>query len=117
MNQPNSVIIRYDILRSLNWNLITPNYVAVGGICNYPIRILKIRNKTNTNLIFSFDGINDHDAIPANTYDVTDFGANKSEQGGFLELPSLENFYVKAELGVLPTSGKVYITVLYVSQN
>lgn len=116
MNLPNSVRIRYDDLRSLDWTLITANYVGIGASIENPIRILKVCNTTDANLILSFNGLDDKDIFPRHTYNIIDYGANKAFQGGYLELPAGDRIYVKAEDGVVPTLGKIYITLIYASQ-
>lgn len=115
MNLPNAVRVRYEQLRSLDWTLITANYVAVGTALENPVRVLKITNLTDTNLLISINGLTDHDVVPANGFCLYDYGANKSDQGGFLELPAVDRIYVKQEAAP-PTFGLVYVTVIYVSQ-
>lgn len=115
MNLPNSVRIRYEDLRSLGWAAIGANYVAIGTALENPIRILKISNFTDVNLLVSFNGVDDKDIVSANSYSLYDYGSNKSLGGGYLELPAGDRLYVKAE-DLLPSRGNIYVTVMYVSQ-
>ena len=114
MSQANSVRVRYDALRSLDWTLITANYVGVGPAFVYPIRIMKITNSTDAVLLISFDGLDDKDITPGNTYTIYDYGSNRADTGGLLEVSAGDRFYVKAE-GALPSLGKVYVTIIYAS--
>ena len=115
MNLPNAVRVRYEDLRSLDWTLITANYVAVGLPFNNPVCLIKLANDTDVNLLVSLNGLTDIDIAPANSYAVIDYNSNKSNLGGYLEVAAGEIIYVKAESG-LPTGGKFYLTAIYASQ-
>ena len=109
-----SIRATYDVLRSLDWTLVTAHYVAVGPSITNPIRILKIKNGTDADLLISFDGLTDRDIAPSNSYDIIDFGGNSSPNAEALEFPGNGYFYVKAANN-LPTMGKIYFTVIYVN--
>jgi hypothetical protein len=107
---------RYDALRSLSaGSIIVSQYVAVGAVFSNPVRILKIQNLTNANLFISFDGITNHDIIPANAGEVYDICSNAALASGLLETPAGQRVYVMPE-SVAPTVGTaVYVTVQYAS--
>lgn len=113
MATSNSVLIRYENLRSLAFGSIGAAYVGVGAAFDNPIRILKVNNRTNADLLISFNGIDDMDFIGANSAYVYDFTANKSDPGGLAEQPAGVRFYVKQASGA-PTSGSIYVTAIYV---
>ena len=126
MSQANCVRVAYEDLRSINWATIAASpasYVAVGTELVNPVRILKIKNTTDVNLMISLNGLDDKDMIPTMTGDVMDYGANRAEPGGHLELPARGFIYTKPELDsitglpAVPTEGYLYITVVYVSHN
>ena len=107
--------VAYEPLRSLAFGSIGAAYVQVGDATSNPIRSIKIQNFTDQNLLISYDGTTDHDAIAASGYFVWDYSSNKSNQGGFFEQAQGTKFYVKQE-SAGPTLGNVYITVIYASQ-
>lgn len=110
-----SVRVRYEPLRSIGFASISGTYTAVGLPMANPIRILKVSNFTDANIKVSIDGITDHDVVSADGFYLYDFGTNKSDAGGLLEQPQGDRFYVKSETSN-PTTGNLYITIIYASQ-
>jgi hypothetical protein len=108
-----SVRIRYEALRSLAFGGISGAYAAVGAVFANPVRMLKITNTTNADLLISFDGVVDRDIIPARTAQIFDYGSNKADTGGQLDQSMGERVYVKQVSA--PSSGSVYVTVIYAS--
>lgn len=115
MNLVSSIRVRYEELRVLDFASIGAAYVAVGAAFSNPVRILKVTNFTDANLIISFNGIDDHDVVAANGFYLYDFGSNKSTAGGLMEQPAGERLYVREET-LSPSSGNVYVTIVYASQ-
>lgn len=115
MNLPGSVRVRFEDLRSLGWASFGAAYVGVGASFTNPIRLIKITNTSDANLLISFDGISDHDMIPANGFCIYDYGSNATGRSGYLEQPAGDRLYVKLE-GAAATSGNIYVTLMYVSQ-
>lgn len=109
-----SVRIRYEALRSLAFGGISGTYAGVGTAFANPVRMLKITNRTDADLLVSFDGVTDRDIIPANTIEVLDYGSNKADTGGQLDQSMGERVYVK-QAGGAATTGSVYVTVIYAS--
>jgi hypothetical protein len=92
----------------------TGSYVAIGSSFDNPIRIFHLQNLTNETLLFSWDGIDDHLAIPTNGFILLDLAANKTiEQGSFFQVG--QQIYVRYDSVnfAAPTSGGVYLTVFY----
>ena len=115
-NLTSSIRVRFETLRRLGFASIDlVNYTAVGAAFDNPVRILKIANHTNQDLIVSLDGVNDNDIVAGRGYFLYDFSANRASQAGFLELPAGNRVYVRGD-AVLPTTGEVFATVLYASQ-
>jgi len=106
-----AIRVAYEPRRSLAFGGISGTYAAVGTAITYAARIVKITNNTDAGLDISWDGITDHDFLPATTSMVLDFGSNASQQGGYLEQPAGSRLYVKGS----PSSGSVYLTVIYAS--
>jgi hypothetical protein len=72
------------------------------------MRVIKITNNSNVLVTISIDGINDNEVLPANSFLLIDFSANR-ETGNGWELPANTQFYVKGAAGV----GLVYLSVYY----
>lgn len=97
-------------VRSLGFASISGTYMGIGtGFVN-PIRILYVQNLTNATLMFSFDGVNDHFPLAANSFLLLDVTTNRTVSTGAFFAEGTR-VYVK-EIGV-PTSGSVYVAVFY----
>lgn len=115
-NLVSSIRVRYEPLRSTAFGDITSTYVAIGLPFANPVRILKVTNNTDKNLLISLNGVDDHDIVVANGFFLYDYSSNKASTAGLLEQPQGDRIYVKAETISLPTLGAVYVTVVYASQ-
>lgn len=75
-----------------------------------PIRIVKFVNDSNTGVTISWDGITDHDILPAASFFLYDITANHSNvqgtQGQYIKKGT--QFYVKGAAGV----GSIYLVCL-----
>lgn len=110
-----AVRVRYETLRSILYSSISSSYTAIGTPFANPVRILKVTNLTNQNMLISLNGIDNHDVLPDNGFFLYDYASNKANVAGLLEQPLGDQIYVKAE-STLPTQGNVYVTVVYASQ-
>jgi hypothetical protein len=100
-----------ETLRSLAFGSISGSYAAVGTPLAYPCRILIITNKTNTDMLFSVDGTNNHYIIPTGTAQLIDVNSNRDgNKNGFVFAKGTQ-FYVKQVSA--PASGAVYISSTY----
>lgn len=116
-NLASSVRARYEPLRSVLFSGISGMYTGVGLPFENPVRILKITNFTDKNILVSLNGVDDHDIVASNGFFLYDYSSNKSNSGGLLEQPQNDRIYVKSEaVDNLPTIGTLYITVVYASQ-
>lgn len=116
-NLASSIRVRYEPLRSILFSGISGTYAGVGLPFFNPVRILKVTNFTNVNVLVSLNGIDDHDIVASNGFFLYDYCSNKAHAGGLLEQPQGDRIYVKAESGSnLPSIGTVYVTVVYASQ-
>ena len=114
-NLVSSIRIRYEPLRSLAFGSISGVYAGVGLPFANPVRILKVTNLTDVPLLVSYNGVDDHDVVAATGFYLYDFASNQSAAAGLLEQPAGDRIYVKEAVGA-PTSGSVYVTVVYASQ-
>ena len=97
--------------RSLAFGSIAAGYTGIGTAITNPVRVFHIQNLTNTVLMFSYDGVDDHFPLAANAYLILDITANKSREQGFY-LAEGTRIYVR-QLGLVPGEGAVYVTVYY----
>ena len=108
--------IAFEALRSLAFGGIGAAYAAVGTISSNPIRMIKIFNTTDIDLIISTDGVSDHDIITAGSGFVYDYGSNSTLPTGYLEQPKRTLFYVKQAAAAAASLGSIYITIIYASK-
>lgn len=105
-----SIIVSADSLRSLAFGSISGTYAAIGTAFEHPMRMVKVINKTNTDMIISFDGTNDHDYIISGTSAQYEVAANEvGSAGWFFRVGT--TVYVKQVSA--PGSGAVYVAALY----
>jgi hypothetical protein len=109
-----SIRLRFEPVRELAFGSISGTYMGVGSALSNPARQIFIQNLTDATLMFSFNGIDDHFPLPENGFFLNDITSNKTQAHGFY-LAEGERLYVK-EIGN-PTSGSVYFTVMYGSDN
>lgn len=100
----------FDEVRSLAFGSIGAAYAAIGAQTTDAGRLFMIQNLTDQTLMFSLDGTTDHFPLPANGFLLIDLDANKTIQGGKLELMARTTFYVR-HIGVAPTLGTVYVSL------
>lgn len=110
-----SVRVRYEPLRSIDFASILATYESVGLPFSNPVRILKVTNLTDVNILVSLNGVDDHDIVAAYGFFLYDYASNKASAAGLLEQPQGDRIYVKAEDG-LPLVGNLYVTIVYASQ-
>jgi hypothetical protein len=99
-------------VRALAFGSISGTYMGVGTAISNPARIFWINNLTDTDLMCSFDGINDHFPLPHDSFVILDATSNKTFPVGFY-LAEGTRLYVKELAGVAPAAGSVYFTVFY----
>ncbi len=104
-----AVRAQFEILRTIAFGDISGVYAGIGTAFSNPCRTLYIVNATDGLLTFSDDGVNDKFVIAASTSLIIDIGSNKASTGGCLDIAQGTRIYVKGT----PTSGAVYLTVIY----
>lgn len=105
-----SVRLMPETVRSLAFGSIGAAYAGVGTTLSRPCRIFMVQNLTDENLMFSFDGINDHFPLASWGYLLLDITSNKTLNQGYF-LAEGTRLYVK-QIGA-PTEGSVYFTTFY----
>lgn len=105
-----SIIVSADALRSLGFGSIGMSYLPIGIPFDHPMRIIKIVNVTDTNMIISFDGVTDNDYVPAGGFTLYDLTTNQTESAGWFFRDGTQ-VYVK--YATAPSLGSVFVVALY----
>lgn len=109
MSNP-SIVVAVDAYRSLGFGSISGSFAAVGLPFAHPMRLIKIINTCNTDMIISFDGTTNNDYIPAGSFSLYDLCTNDTDfKGWFFRIGT--QVYVKQASA--PASGSVYVIALY----
>ena len=106
--------IKAEAQKSIAFGSIGAAYMGIGSAFSHPARMILIQNFTDADLQFSFDGITDHFPMKAGASFILDVSANKTIDTGFF-FEEGTRVYVK-EIDT-PTSGSVYLTVFYGSED
>lgn len=102
-----------DVLRTIAFGTVAETFVAVGTPFSYQARIICFTNTTNEDLIFSMDGSTDQLIVPAGSFKLFDITTNHRpvNQDDFC-FSNGTQWYVRYVSGA-PSSGSVYIEVVY----
>jgi len=105
-----------DALRTLDYGSITSSYTALGSALSYQARIICFTNTTDEDVFLSTDGSTDQLIVPAGSFKLFDITTNHRPV-------NMDDFcfgigtqwYVK--YASAPTSGAVYIEIVYALPN
>jgi hypothetical protein len=98
-----------ETLRSIDSATFTGAYQALGTALTHNAVLAKFVNNSNILITVSWNGVSDHDVIPAGSFALYDITANKPDSTPGFFIGKGTQFYVKAAAGV----GLVYLTILY----
>lgn len=102
----------FETLRSIDSATFTGSYQKLGStaLAN-PSILLKVVNNSNVLVTVSYDGVNDHDIVPAGGYYLYDFGsdAQSVSEDRRLALSQGTQVWVKGAAG----TGSVYLVTVY----
>lgn len=107
--------VKFETLRSLGFASIGAAYIGVGTETDHPARMILVQNFTNHPLMFSLDAVDDHFPLMNGSAFIFDVSSNKTIDSGFF-IAKGTRLYVK-EIDTTPTSGKVYFTIFYGSED
>jgi hypothetical protein len=108
--------IRFEPIRSLAFGSISGAYAKVGTPFVNAVRCIIVDNFTNANMTISFDGINDHMVVFSSSSKIIDYASNRVGPVDQLEQSAGTQVYVKQTTGA-PSSGSIYVSVVYASFN
>lgn len=106
-----SIICRVDALRTLPFGSITSSYLALGTSFGHIMRIIRITNNTDGDMLFSFDGSTNNIFVPAGGFVLYDATSNREEGGEYFIFEVGTQIFVK--YSTAPTSGDVWLECLY----
>lgn len=106
-----SVVAQPASLRSIAFGSITNSYQALGSKADKPIRMFRLINPSDGDMLISLDGTNDNFFIPANSFVLYDLTANREAAGQLFVLPAGTQFYIK--YSTAPSTKAVYIELIY----
>lgn len=105
-----AVRLKPETVRSLAAASVVDAYTAVGTAFIEPSRILILQNLTDGDVMFSFDGVNDHVAVAGPGSFVLDITSNKGVAGSLFIAEGTVIYVKRIDT---PTSGSVYVSTFY----
>lgn len=99
-------------LRSIAAGLIVGTYTTVGSAFAHPIYWIHLVNDTDSALVFSFDGIDDHLYLPSRGFLVMDITANQAGNASGLFFSIGQRIWVQSAVSD-PTTGIVTLSAFY----
>lgn len=107
MAYTDGIVVTPDTIRSIDSATFTGTYQAVGTALTRPIRLVKFINNSTVAVTLSWDGVNDNDFIPANSFALYDITSDKVKDDGWF-IQQGTTFFVKGAAGV----GLIFIVCL-----
>ena len=103
-----------DTLRSVASSTFTGAFQTLGTPLNYACPLVKFVNNSNQLVTISWDGVNEHDVLPANSFALYDFASDAGSQRGLFASQGIQ-FWVK---GPAPgtNTGSVYLVTFFTSE-
>lgn len=98
------------VLRTLAHASITTSFVAVGAAMTNSLRMFRLVNNTDGDMIFSLDGTNNHFFVPASSFVLYDIAANSGIDSNF-RIANQTQFYVL--YSTAPSKNSVYVEAIY----
>lgn len=104
-----SLIVRVDALRQVAFGSITGSYTTLGAVFAHPMRIIKLVNNTDGDMLFSFDGTTNNDFVPAGGSALYDLTTNGIGQEFVFQIGT--QVYIKSSTS--PSKGNVSLMCVY----
>lgn len=112
MTYVSEIIADFETLRSAAFGSVGASYTAMGNALSNPASALIIVSGLDEDVLLSIDGSTDQIGIPAGLTTNIDFGSNRQGTGK-LYLPKGTIIYQKQGAAGAPSSGTLYVTVMY----
>src|ERR1700734_4512098 len=98
-------------VRSINSTSFTGAFQTLGTVLTYPCCLIKLLNNSNVLVSISWDGVNTHDILPANSFALYDICSDAGSQRG-LYVAQGTQFWVNGAAGG-GNSGLVYLIAFH----
>ena len=105
--------VNFEPVRELGFASIGASFTAVGTATLDHSRIVSFTNGTNADVYVSFDGVNNHLRVAANSFKLFDFTSNEVQVDGFFI--AIGTIFQVKQQSVAPTSGTFWIEVAFAS--
>lgn len=102
---------RFEPLKTIAFGAIGAAYTAVGTPTADYTRLVSLFNTMDKDILISIDGTHDHIRLAAGSGQVFDLTTNRVNDEGLFFSKSTQ-FWAK-HAGVAPTSGNVWVQILY----
>lgn len=100
-----------ETLRSIDSSTFTGSLQKLGTPLNYACCLIKFVNNSTVPVTISWDGVNNHDIIPAMSFALYDFGSDAGSTRGLYASQNTQ-FWVSGSAG----AGLVYLTAFHTSE-
>lgn len=85
-------------MRVIDASTFNGSFLPVSDAVDEPIRIARFINDTDQDVTVSWDGVQNHDFVPAKTALTLDVTSNKTDEGGYFIAVGTQ-FFVSASVG------------------
>jgi hypothetical protein len=99
-------------LRSIAAGSISGSYNTIGSGFTHPIYIIHLVNDTDAAMVFSWDGVTDHEYLPAGGFLVLDITANQAGSSAGLYFSIGQRIWVAEAVGA-PSTGIVTLSAFF----
>lgn len=106
-----SIVLVADALRSLNNGALSGAYASLGTAFGHSMRIIKLTNNTDGDLIISFGNDIDNEFLPAASFLLLDIATNHKLPDGALYFE--QGTIVKVKESTATSTGDVYLSCYY----
>lgn len=105
--------VGFEEIRSAAFGDVGVGYTALGGPLTGACRILRLVNRTNADILISYDGVTDQDVVPMQSFVLYDFTSDRVRDDGFF-LAEGTVIWQKQASGA-PSSGTLWGVVILAS--
>lgn len=108
-----AVRAKFEPIRSVAFDAVSGNFLAVGSALTNPARIVILYNMIDVPMFFSIDGVDNHIVLDTNGSFVFDITSNKAVAGGLFLAEGTTIYTRQVDVLDTPTEGSVYVSVCY----
>lgn len=105
--------VTFETIREVAFGGIGAAYAALGAVLGDNAHIIGFSNSTDAEVYISFDGVNNHLRLAANSFKVYDLTANKVRDDGYFLATNTQIFQMR--VAGAPTSGSLWAEVVVAS--